>query len=139
MDDLREELGKYEAVILYSPLKNEPDVASLVPLPKRQFVVPQDTHSDPFALAREYTETLADTRVVIFIPGTAFDASGTRHGRGAGWYDRFLSSVPREWLRIGMSTKKNFSETPLIRAPHDEPMDWIIIESMTTLETGARV
>lgn len=38
--------------------------------------------------------TAADTaRLVVFVPGVAFDLDGNRLGRGWGWYDRVLSPL----------------------------------------------
>jgi hypothetical protein len=66
--------------------------------------------------------------VCVFVPGTSFDSFGTRHGRGGGWYDRFLSAIPREWLRIGVATLSSFkNDTKLKRQLWDEQVDYILI------------
>ncbi|MBA3789218.1 hypothetical protein H0X32_02385 [Patescibacteria group bacterium] len=66
-------------------------------------------------------------RAFMLIPGRRFDATGTRHGKGAGWYDRFLSIVPPGWLRIGFCYTEQFSDKPLVRQAWDEPMDIVCI------------
>ena len=103
-------------------------------------IVPK-TPPEPLALAAELSSRLGADGVCVFVPGTRFDASGTRIGRGGGWYDRFLASVPKNWLRVGVADAAYFSETPLPRAPHDEPVDFMFIrtdENWKTIETRAR-
>lgn len=70
----------------------------------------------------------------VLMPGRRFDAAGTRHGQGGGWYDRFLARVPDEWLRIGFSYDDQLSPTPLIRKEWDQQMDYVVVVSR---ETGA--
>lgn len=38
---------------------------------------------------------------VVVVPGVGFDTNGNRLGRGKGYYDRFLSTIPQAY-RIGM-------------------------------------
>lgn len=75
------------------------------------------------------------------MPGRAFDASGTRHGQGGGWYDRFLAEVPKEWLRIGFCYERQFSEEPLKREAWDQAMDAVVVvgNGMVRVYKGSRV
>ncbi|MBP6868700.1 MAG: hypothetical protein KBC16_01175 [Candidatus Pacebacteria bacterium] len=66
---------------------------------------------------------MKESKVVIFLPGRKFDALGTRHGQGGGWYDRYLARVPSNWLRVGLCTSERFSTEALTRLPHDQPVD----------------
>lgn len=42
---------------------------------------------------------------LVFVPGVAFDRLGWRLGRGKGFYDRFLNSLPETCLTIGVCFK----------------------------------
>jgi 5-formyltetrahydrofolate cyclo-ligase len=59
----------------------------------------------------------------------------TRHGRGGGWYDRFLSKIPRSWVRIGVVGSENFYHKRIKKQEHDEVMDWIIIKENSKWNT----
>lgn len=59
---------------------------------------------------------------LILVPGLAFDPSGTRLGRGGGYYDRFLTGV--EGLRVGVCFQEVvFDRIPC--EPHDVMVDFL--------------
>lgn len=65
---------------------------------------------------------------VVLVPGRAFDARGRRLGRGAGYYDRFLTRLPRGVVRIGVATDDAVvDEVPT--DDRDRPVDWLVTES----------
>ncbi|MDD5004920.1 MAG: 5-formyltetrahydrofolate cyclo-ligase [Candidatus Omnitrophica bacterium] len=63
---------------------------------------------------------------LIIVPGVAFDLHGNRIGRGLGYYDRFLHSLPKEIPSIGLA----FDFQVLGRIPslesHDFPVDKVL-------------
>jgi 5-formyltetrahydrofolate cyclo-ligase len=123
----------------YLPLPDEPDPTILPLFPTA--VLPVDAQSNPVEIGRQLSERFVDASVCIYIPGRRFDIYGTRHGRGGGWYDRFLVSVPTEWLRIGVCFGHSFSEVRLAREAWDQPVDWVVVttrEGTEYYETNAR-
>ena len=62
----------------------------------------------------------------ILIPGQAFSTSGARLGRGAGYYDRFLSNPSLHAFKLGVCFPFRITENIPI-APHDIPVDEVLI------------
>jgi len=76
----------------------------------------------------EILELNAIGRVVVLVPGVAFDARGARLGRGGGYYDRFLEGLRSvSALKIGVCWSMQIvPEVPT--DPHDVHVDWICHE-----------
>jgi 5-formyltetrahydrofolate cyclo-ligase len=61
---------------------------------------------------------------LLVVPGRAFSTAGVRLGRGAGYYDRFLSAHPRV-----MTAALAFDEQVAAALPcddRDRPVDWVV-------------
>lgn len=58
---------------------------------------------------------------LVLVPGLAFDQAGHRLGRGKGYYDRFLNSLPSHVKRIGLA------------------FDFQVFDSIPSSESDARV
>jgi 5-formyltetrahydrofolate cyclo-ligase len=69
----------------------------------------------------------------ILTPGRAFDKSGHRIGRGAGYYDRFFKTAQAVKIAAAFSSQI-FPEIPV--EPHDIPVDFIITEEQI-IECGS--
>lgn len=54
-------------------------------------------------------------RLVVFVPGVAFDVQGNRLGRGKGWYDRALASVGERSVFVALAFELQILE----RVPAD--------------------
>jgi 5-formyltetrahydrofolate cyclo-ligase len=77
---------------------------------------------------------LAEAQVVspaeiaaIIVPGLAFTKRGQRLGRGGGYYDRYLASLPATTMKIGVCFALQIVETLPIEH-HDQKMDVVITE-----------
>ena len=107
----------------------------------RRIILPTSKTSDPMFEGKKITKSLQSSDVYLLVPGSKFDLHGTRHGKGYGWFDRFLSVVPPEWIRIGVCHTEQISKIVLKRAAWDQPVDWIIakcVETWGVYETEAR-
>ncbi len=64
---------------------------------------------------------------IALIPGLAFDPSGGRLGRGAGFYDRFLGRLGPGTVRIGVCFGVQVA-ADVPREPHDLGVDALVSE-----------
>lgn len=67
-------------------------------------------------------------QTLILIPGLAFARDGHRLGRGGGFYDRFLESLPPETRKIGVCWEFQIVESVPLQA-HDVRLDGLITET----------
>ena len=77
---------------------------------------------------------------IVIVPGRKFDKQMSRKGRGQGYYDKFLHSIPS--LRIGLCYEMQLFEK-IERKWWDMPMDLVITEkgiynrrTLITFENG---
>ncbi len=63
---------------------------------------------------------------LVIVPAVAFDKSNNRLGRGAGYYDRFLSGLPSEIPTIGLAFDFQIVECLPQLASHDHPVSRVI-------------
>lgn len=69
-----------------------------------------------------------DALDLILVPGVAFTRAGARLGRGGGFYDRLLASLPAHACKIGVCFDSQLlPELPV--EPHDHDVDFIATES----------
>jgi 5-formyltetrahydrofolate cyclo-ligase len=121
-------LSSYGTFVTYQPLRTEAAFEFIsFPIGAERYEIPPRAALDPIEEAKKVMAFAADGDAALFIPGRKFDASGTRHGQGGGWYDRFLAAVPRQWLRIGFCFDDQFSPIPLVRENWDQAMDYVVV------------
>ncbi len=120
-------LSSVEHVISYQPLRTEVSISLFIPENTQVHLIPARASLDPHEIAGAMKDAVGESSCAILIPGRQFDASGTRHGQGGGWYDRFLAEMPKEWLRIGFCFDDQFSEVPLVRQSWDQAMDYVVV------------
>ncbi len=123
------QLLDHEAFVTYVPLRTEVPFRDVVSIPDDAVVyeIAPRAALDPFLEADKAMAAVGNRNTVILMPGRRFDAAGTRHGQGGGWYDRFLSRVPAGWTRIGFCYERQFSLDALPRESWDQQMDLVIV------------
>ncbi len=130
LQELQKVLSDCQGAILYKPFAGEVDYSDPTfpfKIHSEIIVLPSDKETDPFVLAAKCVEQFKNKNPFILIPGTQFDMFGTRHGKGGGWYDRFLSKLPKTWPKIGIAHESKFSFSQIKRKSWDIPMDWLIV------------
>ena len=65
---------------------------------------------------------------LILVPGLAFTKDGARLGRGGGYYDRLLASLPPRTRRIGVCFAAQLVAV-LPTEPHDQRVERVVTES----------
>lgn len=64
---------------------------------------------------------------VFLVPGTAFDRSGGRLGKGGGFYDRVLPQRRTDAVAVGVTTLSRVVDVVPME-PHDRRVDWLATE-----------
>ena len=64
-------------------------------------------------------------RALICVPGVAFSMSGQRLGRGGGYYDRLLATVPPSAITVGLAYSFQVLDR-LPESPHDQRLGFIV-------------
>lgn len=60
----------------------------------------------------------------VLVPGLAFDRTGRRLGRGAGFYDRFLTRLPARVLTVGVALEAQMLDS-VPTDSHDVGVHWL--------------
>ena len=89
----------------------------------------EDVHEGTYGIAQPHFDpdkalALKDLDVVV-VPGLAFDKQNHRLGRGKGYYDRFLSTIPKTATTVGLAFDFQLTES-LPTEAHDMRLQQII-------------
>lgn len=130
-------------VLLYLPMPDEPDLTSIEgpelnvtrtpddggPLTIHRLGGKLERHhlgfDQPIASEPEVEPWTID---MALVPGLAFDRSGHRIGRGAGYYDRLLPKLADDALRVGVAPQAVVVDE-LPTEPHDATMTHLVTEA----------
>ncbi len=135
LKDPRIPIGPDSVVAVYFPYSSEPDVSLYTDqLVERgvSVVAPNPDFASipnvsPFIPLRGSRGGPID---VIILPALALDASGTRLGRGKGWYDRAIKDIESRQdqtpLLVGVCFADEFHKSGQIPfASHDQKVDYV--------------
>lgn len=132
------------SVLTYLPLAGEVSLVALAervpavrwlvtrtpregPLTVHPLSAQREVHPYGFEQPRADAEAVDPAEVeVVLVPGLAFDRSGHRLGRGAGYYDELLARLPAA-AKVGVTlTARVVAALP--HEPHDVAMDVLATE-----------
>ena len=131
--------------ISLSPLLEDPSIAAAVPrieetgdMAMRSYDAERLTHHRLGFDEPDDTTMVVDAADVdiVLAPGLVFDRDGGRLGRGKGYYDRFLASLPRSTTRIGVTTEASIVDQ-IPTNDHDQRVGWLATESGITWVGGS--
>ena len=136
------------SILIYHPLKSEPDTSQILTSTGRTIFLPRVTasgldihlYSGPSSLTRSPHGMLEPDPTcspivspeeigLAIIPGLAFDPlTGVRLGRGGGYYDRLLADERYRAHTLGIAFELQI-ESDLPLEPHDQTIDYLLTES----------
>jgi len=138
--------SNYQTVLVFLPLPGEIDLGALLDgdaetrfvatrTPDRGGLLsihelggPLEVHRLGFLQPHEKARRTSPDEVdIALLPGLAFDLYGTRLGRGAGYFDKLLSSMRRGVRLVGV-VPTDLVVDRLPCDPHDIPVDYLATE-----------
>ena len=123
--EIIKELLKEKNIIVPYTIKNKPaiflsELKDFVELEPKTFGIlePKEKY------IREFGREKLD---LVIVPGIVFDKNGHRIGYGYGYYDRFLKTIKKDVVKIGLA----FDFQLIDKVPeeeHDVPLDIVVTE-----------
>lgn len=81
---------------------------------------------EPNDSCAQHSLSAADIDMVL-VPGVAFDKDNNRLGRGGGYYDRFLKTLPSTTTTVGLSFDFQMLDSVPHQKNHDVPLSCVIV------------
>jgi len=63
---------------------------------------------------------------MVIVPGVAFDKKNNRLGRGEGYYDRFLETLPSHIPAVGLAFDFQIVDSLFFKEEHDVPVSCVL-------------
>jgi 5,10-methenyltetrahydrofolate synthetase len=133
-------------VATYLPMGSEVSLEPLLSLPTIASAIPRIEESGEMAMRSYDSDRLVHHHLgfeepdrstvvvhpaaidVVLLPGLVFDNDGGRLGRGRGYYDRFVASLPRSTTRVGVTMDADIVDA-VPMDEHDQRVGWLATES----------
>ena len=133
-------------VATYLPMGSEISLEPLLSQPTIAAAIPRIEESDEMAMRSYDPDRLVHHRLgfdepdestvvvdpdgidIVLLPGLVFDRVGGRLGRGRGYYDRFVASLPRSTARVGVTMEADIVDA-VPMDDHDQRVGWLATES----------
>jgi len=147
----RQEFQKAQTILFYASFNGEVETFEMmreaqklgktIGLPRvvedRKHMVPlsvvsleQDLERGAYGIlqpkADQKRELPLDSLELVIVPGVAFDSKNHRLGRGGGYYDRFLSELPRDIPTVGLAFDFQIVEALPFQEGRDMPVSCVL-------------
>lgn len=144
-----QEYQKAQIILFYASCKGEVDTFEMMKQArkfKKMIGLPQvinsttfvpiridnldDLQIGPYGIAQpaaaESTRLQPEQIDLVIVPGVAFDRQNNRLGRGKGYYDRFLKSLPGDVPTIGLAFDFQIVDSLPALTLHDHPVSLVL-------------
>jgi len=89
-----------------------------------------DLETGPYGIQQpkmDQAQTLSEDHLdMVVVPGVAFDKQNNRLGRGGGYYDRFLESLPPSAVTVGLAFDFQMVDSLPSQEKHDVPVSCVL-------------